>query len=228
MAAEDILYGGNTSYTSHGNIGSFSDTNSPGSSGSTLDTGDLRRKFNFGDRVSELQLSQDPFFRFVSMVSKKPTDDPQFKFTERRGSWNKRYAYVTNHGTTAQTALAGTDATVTHTNTDAGDTYYFTMATDYNSAGNVQNVFGQSSGEISVGDSGTQPQFYLDGQIIKVPIMTASHGSYSLTWDDSGDTAAIEPDAYLIAKVVGVDTSTTSTVSILKTEIISDGGAAAD
>ena len=90
MAAEDILYGGNTSYTSHGNIGSFSDTASPGSNGSMLDTGDLRRKFNFGDRVSELSLAQDPFFRFVSMVSKKPTDDPQFKFTERRGSWHKR------------------------------------------------------------------------------------------------------------------------------------------
>ena len=83
----DVLYGGGN------DIGTFSDVNSPGSSGSSLDTGDLRRKFNFGDRVSELNLSQDPFFRFVSMAAKKPTDDPQFKFTERRGSWNKRYAY---------------------------------------------------------------------------------------------------------------------------------------
>ena len=82
----DVLYGGN-SYSSYGSIGSFSDADSPGSSGSNLDTGDLRRKFNFGDRVSELNLSQDPFFRFVSMAAKKPTDDPQFKFTERRGSW---------------------------------------------------------------------------------------------------------------------------------------------
>ena len=69
MAAEDVLYGGNASYTGHGNIGEFADTNSPGSNGSTLDTGDLRRKFNFGDRVSELALAQDPFFRFVSQVS---------------------------------------------------------------------------------------------------------------------------------------------------------------
>ena len=83
----DVLYGGGN------DIGTFSDVNSPGSSGSSLDTGDLRRKYNFGDRVSELNLSQDPFFRFVSMAAKKPTDDPQFKFTERRGSWNKRYAY---------------------------------------------------------------------------------------------------------------------------------------
>ena len=35
------------------------------------DTGDLRRKYNFGDRVSELSIAQDPFFRFVSQVAKK-------------------------------------------------------------------------------------------------------------------------------------------------------------
>ena len=91
MAAEDVLYGGNSSYTSHGNIGSFSDTGRDGAA-ATLDTGDLRRKFNFGDRVSELALAQDPFFRFVSMVAKKPTDDPQFKYTEKRDSYHKRYA----------------------------------------------------------------------------------------------------------------------------------------
>ena len=58
-------------------------------------TGDLRRKYNFGDRVSELNIAQDPFFRMVSKLSKKPTDDPEFKFTERRPSFHKRYAYVT-------------------------------------------------------------------------------------------------------------------------------------
>ena len=44
--------------------------------GDTLDTGVLRRKYNFGDRVSELNIAQDPFFRFVSKVAKSPTDDP--------------------------------------------------------------------------------------------------------------------------------------------------------
>ena len=66
--------------------------------GPDLSTGDLRRKYNFGSRVSELNIAQDPFFRFVSKVGKKPCDDPKFKFTERRGSWHKRYAYVTAHG----------------------------------------------------------------------------------------------------------------------------------
>ena len=68
-------------------------SNGPGSSTANVDTGDLRRKYNFGDRVSELSIAQDPFFRFVSKASKKPTDDPSFKFTEKRGSYHKRYAY---------------------------------------------------------------------------------------------------------------------------------------
>ena len=64
------------------------------SDGTSKDTGDLRRRYNFGDRVSELAIAQDPFFRFVSKVAKRPTDDPEFKFTERRPSYHKRYAYV--------------------------------------------------------------------------------------------------------------------------------------
>ena len=62
--------------------------------GTDLSTGALRRKYNFGDRVSELAIASDPFFRMVSRLSKKSTDDPEFKFTERRPSFHKRYAYV--------------------------------------------------------------------------------------------------------------------------------------
>ena len=129
----DVLYGGGN------NIGTFSDVNSPGSAGSSLDTGDLRRKFNFGDRVSELNLSQDPFFRFVSMASKKPTDDPQFKFTERRGSWNKRYAYPTAFSNDNATWVENqsTNATTQYdTYETAGLTVYVKMAGDYKNSGN--------------------------------------------------------------------------------------------
>ena len=75
-------------------LGTYSDAASYSSDGTSKDTGDLRRRYNFGDRVSELAIAQDPFFRFVSKVAKKPTDDPEFKFTERRPSYHKRYAYV--------------------------------------------------------------------------------------------------------------------------------------
>ena len=69
------------------------DGRGPGTS-TNLITGDIRRRYNFGSRVSELAIPQDPFFRFVSKVAKKPTDDPQFKFSEKRPSFHKRYAYV--------------------------------------------------------------------------------------------------------------------------------------
>ena len=39
--------------------------------GALPSTGDLRRRYNFGDRISELSIAQDPFFRFVSQVAKK-------------------------------------------------------------------------------------------------------------------------------------------------------------
>ena len=49
-------------------------------------TGDLRRRYDFGDRFSELAIAQTPFFRLVSTMAKRPTDDPTFKFTEKRHS----------------------------------------------------------------------------------------------------------------------------------------------
>ena len=188
------------------------------SQGSSLSTGDLRRKYNFGDRVSELAIAQDPFFRFVTKLAKKPTDDPQFKFTERRPSFHKRFAYVTNHGATAPASGAGTDATVASGAVDAGDTYYFCMGGDYESAGNIGNVYGNSTNEISVGDSGTQPTFFIPGQLIKVP-----YGSSARTFA-SGLISQV--DDYLVAKVKSVDTSSVSEFVILKTEIVRGTSAA--
>ena len=130
----DVLYGGGN------NIGTFGDVASPGSDGSSLDTGDLRRKFNFGDRVSELNLSQDPFFRFVSMAAKKPTDDPQFKFTERRGSWNKRYAYVMGFVSNGSDEFANAELDQSDAGaavSASGQKVELYMAGDYKSAGNI-------------------------------------------------------------------------------------------
>jgi len=156
------------------------------SDGTSKDTGDLRRRYNFGDRVSELAISQDPFFRFVSKVAKKPTDDPEFKFTERRPSYHKRYAYVTGwieNDNTQVVGGTGGDADLTAYNDGAvptsmstGDTVKLYMATDYESAGNIQNVYGQSSGAIAVGASGTRPTFFLPGQLVKVPLSIADGG----------------------------------------------------
>ena len=98
-------------------------------SASSLDTGVLRRKYNFGDRVSELAIAQTPFFRFVSKVGKQATDDPSFKFTERRPSFHKRYSYVIGSNTAVSASGNMGDATLT-----ANDVYLF-MAGDFKRAG---------------------------------------------------------------------------------------------
>ena len=159
-----------------------------------MDTGDLRRKFNFGDRVSELALAQDPFFRFVSKVGKKPTDDPRFKFTERRGSWSKRYAYPTaySHDDTTYDVDGSLSSDVKGAMDTAGDEFWVKMAGDYKTEGNVSNVFNQTNNDSIIGAAGTQPNFYMEGQLIKLPIANVVSGA---------------PVDYVIAKIMSVTLS---------------------
>ena len=147
------------------------DGRGPGTS-TDLATGDIRRKYNFGSRVSELAIPQDPFFRFVSKVAKKATDDPQFKFSEKRPSYHKRYAYVIGH--VANGADSVTDSEMDISNSSAvlsavGQKMKLYMATDYKSSGNVQNVFNENTNNYDVGASGTRPAFFLPGQLVKIP-----------------------------------------------------------
>tara|TARA_R100000655_G_scaffold1668_4_gene6421 strand:- start:5069 stop:6595 length:1527 start_codon:yes stop_codon:yes gene_type:complete len=166
----DILYEGGS------NIGTFGDNAAPGApagytGGSPVDTGDLRRKYNFGDRVSELSIASDPFFRFVSKVAKKPTDDPQFKFTERRDSWHKRYAYVITGGATYATITSTAIAASV-----AGSPIQLRFGCDYASNGNKTNIVGKTVDYIP-GGAGTTPTFFLEDQIIKVPVADTNGGS---------------------------------------------------
>jgi hypothetical protein len=106
------------------------------------------------------------------MLRKQATDDPQFKFTEERPSFHKRYAYVVGHGTDGITYTTN-DATVTATNIEQGDTWYVKLKTDYKSAGNVGSRFGQSGNAVQIGASGTRPAFLFPGLILKVPFGSA-------------------------------------------------------
>jgi len=183
--------------------------NGPGS-GPSLDTGDMRRKFNFGDRVSELAIPQDPFFRFVSKVGKKPTDDPQFKFTEKRNSWHKRYGYVIAHGAAKPGAVTD-EATVAAGLLDQGDTYYFAMGSDYKSNGNIQTVYGNTANDVMVLATGTQPAFFLPGQLVKIPYGVGA--SFS-----GGAISAVT--GYVVGKVEEVDLNAISEAAVLKCTIV--------
>ena len=128
--------------------------------GGDPNTGEMRRRYNFADKFSELAIDQTPFFRMVSKIGKKPTDDPQFKYTEKRQSWMKRYAYCIAAGTDTS-ANNGVPAGLLDGDLDTGETFLY-MATDYLSHGNVQNVIGQTGN--LVGGAGTRPEFYLENQ----------------------------------------------------------------
>ena len=149
------------------------DGQGPGTS-TSLATGDIRRRYNFGSRVSELSIAQDPFFRFVSKVAKKPTDDPQFKFTEKRPSFHKRYAYV---GAVYDSGGAWDDDSDFGAAKSAGDAIKVRMISDYKSQGNIQNIFGQTGSEFKIGATGTLPKFFMPGQIVKIPTAASAGGT---------------------------------------------------
>ena len=175
--------------------------------------GDLRRRYNFGASVSELAIDQTPFFRFVSQVASSPTDDPEFKSTEERASWHKRYAHViaVDNNADADTTLK-TDANYAHdhatdsafalANHAAGGLFAVKMESDFNSQGNIQSVLGQSG--VSMGGSNTKPIWLLKGQLLKVPVQVAA----------AIGGATISRNDYMICSVENFDTLTTDTEAV--------------
>ena len=79
----------------------------PGTTMQGVSINDSRRIFNFGERVAELAPEQSPFFAYLSKVAKKPTDDPVFKFLEKRHQWQRRNFEVKTAHTVAATYSSG-------------------------------------------------------------------------------------------------------------------------
>ena len=158
--------------------------------------GDLRRRYNFGASVSELAIDQTPFFRFVSQVANNATDDPEFKSTEERASWHKRYAYVVGHdvdydgGVVPKADASYSALQLATTEFQAGDEFGLKLESDHTSAGNVQSILGQTA--TAIGADGTKPIWILDGQLLKVPIFHATSAT---------DSAKVKDD-YLIVKIL--------------------------
>ena len=175
--------------------------------GSAAATGALRRKYNFGDKVSELSLAQDPFFRFVSMVSKKPTDDPTFKFTEKRESYTKRYVYVNKHSNNTGTANVATSTAINASDDGAGNSISLEVGTDWLSNGNKRKSYGQTA--TSIGADGTTPEFLFPGLLLKLPITTASNAAHDQSVSD-----------YLVVKIDSVADGITSYYKILNCTVV--------
>ena len=182
-----------------------------------LDTGVLRRKYNFGDRVSELSIAADPFFRMVSKLAKNSTDDPEFKFTERRPSFHKRYAYIVAFDANGSpeyhnSELDRSDAAAAVT--AVGQNVALYMATDYKSTGNLNSVYGQSGDAVEIGATSTRPEFFLEGQLVKIPIMSATTGTTlsgyhvmkvtAVVTSDITTNAGVDDDTMECKKVTGV------------------------
>ena len=198
------------------NLETYSDV-ATWSDGTSKDTGDLRRKYNFGDRVSELNIAQDPFFRFVSKVAKKPTDDPEFKFTERRPSYHKRYAYVV--GFTSSGSKTTNDATLVDTSgasltTSTGQQVKLYLATDYKSSGNLGSSIGNSANDVQVGVTGTEPGFLMEDQILKVPLNNSTASAAEIT--------TVDVDDYILVRIDTVHAKENSSYATYDT---SDGAA---
>ena len=80
-------------------------------------TPDVRRLYNFGDRVADLSPEESPFFVYLSKVSKVPTDDSVFRFLEDRSKidWTSR-SFVLGAAVNGGSAVA------------AGESHTFTVA----------------------------------------------------------------------------------------------------
>ena len=207
---------------------------------STANTGDLRRRFNFGDRVSELAIAQDPFFRFLSKVSKVPVNDPLFKFTEKRHSFHKRYAYVQGSaawagGSAALPAHGSCTSVAPNTNSQgSANTFAIKMGCDYKSAGNITSVIGQSSSKVDIGSAGTAPQFFLVDQLIKIPLKDQENGTAGEAGVRSRDYQIVRVEKVAAAAsnfvVLGVSVvrpySLTTSSSTVKYENMPGNGAA--
>lgn len=160
-----------------------------------LPAGEIRRLYAFGDSVSELAVSQTPFFRLLSQYAKSPVSDPEFKGLEQRHQWQKRYVFVHDMGAdTSQemndvthTVVAGVAAAggvpahftgVIYKALGVGDLLDISFATDYKATGQWNK-----DGSL-YNTSGSAPEFLLVGQTLHLPVFNSDAGA---TNDDVTD-----------------------------------------
>lgn len=122
----------------------------------------VRRLFNFGDRIAELAPMESPFFVYLSKVAKRPTDDPVFKFLEQRHQWQRRNMIV---GDVVAAGNIAADATV-----------QVKFVTHYDKFGrDLEGINHDDAATSGSADSGySAPQFPIVNQIIAVKCSTGT------------------------------------------------------
>ena len=172
-----------------------------------LSTGDMRRKYNFGNSYTTLAAKRDPFLHLLNRIKggKVATDDPKFKFTTRRACGPQhRYGYVTDidtvqHASYDAFVTSGTAGFTTGLTNNAlatgekavGQFITLYMEGDYLYQGNKRNAYAQDSGTpIVLGANDTAPRAFLKDQVVKIN-MKNTVGTTAVTND------------WILAKVVG-------------------------
>ena len=176
-----------------------------------LSTGDLRRKYNFGNTFTTLSAKRDPFLHLLNRIKggKVATDDPFFKFTTKRMCGPQhRYGYIvgadeiTAHAQTKDDAafglynggtidLAANDwsgGDATPAEIAVGKGLVLKVAGDYLTTGNRRNAYANTKqfagSPIQLLDDDTAPRAFLKDQVIKINMKSDSSASGYFTTSD--------------------------------------------
>ena len=171
---------------------------------------DSRRIFNFGERVAELNPAASPFFAYLSKVAKKPTDDPVFKFLEKRHQWQRRNFFVKD----ADTKTADADWIAAEFNLTS-----FEVDVDY-------DIYGR---KVSGGEY--KAEFLQIGQMIAMEATATLSSSaspviayYRITGVTQNSTDTSIDAAYVKAVKTGVENGEISTYASGDTLVFADNG----
>jgi len=172
--------------------------------GGSPNIGDLQRRYDFGNTFTKLSFQRDPFIHLlVAGKKKKFVSDFKFEYaTKRASNTYKRYGYAVGIDVTDGTGGNLSSLTADHktiTITDEIDTWsdaahadafngddatlsdigeqdslaVVYMMGDYKTNGNLGNKIGRSA-DATLGAIGTKPNWFLSGQVIRIPTGTGS------------------------------------------------------
>tara|TARA_R110002012_G_scaffold122078_1_gene271918 strand:+ start:8953 stop:10590 length:1638 start_codon:yes stop_codon:yes gene_type:complete len=201
-----------------------------------LPAGELRRLYAFGNTVSELAISQTPFFRLLSAYAKQPVNDPEFKGLEQRHQWQRRYLFLADMGADTSETVDGTAYTTVAGTAAAGSVPAFFTGAQYKALAAGQNLDiswttdYKDTGEWKkdgsyYGVTASKPDFIVVGQVIHIPVFNSDAGA---TNDDITDYGSLV--VRVVAKEDGASNSVQTICEVVSNDTLVeiDGSTAID